>query len=61
MPPKEKPDKSKRSGKELRASDPPKSNAQIDDKTDALNEEIKRMRAQRLRLDRSQRTTRDRS
>jgi len=45
----------------LRASDPPKSNAQIDDKTDALNEEIKRMRAQRLRLDRSQRTTRDRS
>ena len=39
----------------LRASDPPKSkNAQIDDKTDALNEEIKRMRAQRLRLDRSQ-------
>jgi hypothetical protein len=44
----------------LRASDSPKSKkAQHDDKTDALNEEIKRMKAQRLRLDRSQRTKRD--
>jgi TolA-binding protein len=44
----------------LRANDSPKSKkAQLDDKTDALNEEIKRMKAQRLRLDRSQRTKRD--
>jgi hypothetical protein len=34
-------------------SDPPKSkNARQDEKMDALDEEIKRMRAQRLRLDR---------
>jgi hypothetical protein len=37
----------------LRGSDPPKSkNARQDEKMDALDEEIKRMRAQRLRLDR---------
>jgi hypothetical protein len=37
----------------LRASDAPKSkDARRDEKTDALDEEIKRMRAQRLRLDR---------
>jgi hypothetical protein len=37
----------------LRASDPPKSkNARRDEKMDALDEEIKRMRAQRLRLER---------
>jgi hypothetical protein len=37
----------------LRARDAPKSkNARHDEKTEALDEEIKRMRAQRLRLDR---------
>ena len=46
----------------LRGSDPPKSkNARLDEKIGTLDEEIKRMRAQRLRLDRSQRATRDRS
>ena len=36
----------------LRGSDPPKSaDEQLDEKTDALNQEIKRMRAQRARLD----------
>jgi hypothetical protein len=36
----------------LRSSDPPKSkNARFDEKLDALDEETKRMRAQRLRLD----------
>ena len=40
----------------LRGSDPPKSkNARHDEKIDALDEEIKRMRAQRLRLDQRQR------
>ena len=40
----------------LRGSDPPKSkNARLDEKIDALEEEMKRMRAQRLRLDRHQR------
>jgi len=37
----------------LRGSDPPKSkNERLDEKTDALNEDIRRMRAQRSRLDR---------
>jgi hypothetical protein len=36
----------------LRRGDSPKSkNARLDDKIDTLDEEIKRMRAQRLRLD----------
>jgi hypothetical protein len=36
----------------LRRSDPPSSkNARLDEKIDTLDEEIKRMRAQRLRLD----------
>jgi hypothetical protein len=40
----------------LRGSDRLKSKDQHrEEKTDALNEEIRRMRAQRLRLDRSQR------
>ena len=40
----------------LRRSDPVKSkDQQRDEKTDELNEEIKRMRAQRLRLDRTPR------
>jgi hypothetical protein len=40
----------------LRGSDPPKSkNARFDEKIDALDEEIMRMRAQRLRLDQRQR------
>ena len=40
----------------LRGSDPPKSkNARLDEKIDALDEEIMRMRAQRLRLDQRQR------
>jgi hypothetical protein len=40
----------------LRGSDPPKSkNARFDEKIDALDEEIKRMRAQRLRLEQRQR------
>ena len=44
----------------LRGSDPPKSkNARLGEKIDTLDEEIKRMRAQRLRLERRQRTTRD--
>jgi hypothetical protein len=35
----------------LRGSDPPKSkNARLDEKIDALGEDIKRMRAQRMRL-----------
>ena len=36
----------------LRESDPKSKNTVLDEKTDALNEEIKRMRAQRLRLER---------
>jgi hypothetical protein len=40
----------------LRKSDQPKSmNEQYDEKMDALDEEIKRMREQRLRLERHQR------
>jgi len=40
----------------LRRSDPPKAkNERLDDKIDTLDEEIKRMRAQRLRLDQRQR------
>jgi hypothetical protein len=40
----------------LRGSDPPKSkNARFDEKIDALEEEIKRMRAQRLCLEQHQR------
>ena len=40
----------------LRGSDAPKSkDDQFKDKTDALDEEIERMRAQRLRLERHQR------
>jgi hypothetical protein len=40
----------------LRGRDPPKSkNAQLDEKIDALDEEIKRMRTQRLRLKPQQR------
>jgi hypothetical protein len=40
----------------LRGSDAPKSkNARLDDKMDMLNEQIKRMRAQRLRLDQHKR------
>ena len=40
----------------LRRSDPSKTkNARLDDKIDTLDEEIKRMRAQRLRLDQRQR------
>jgi hypothetical protein len=40
----------------LRSSEPPKSkNARFDEKLGALDEETKRMRAQRLRLDRRQR------
>jgi uncharacterized small protein (DUF1192 family) len=40
----------------LRSSDSPKSkNARLDEKIDALDEEIKRMRAQRLRLEQHQR------
>jgi hypothetical protein len=36
----------------LRGSDPPKAkNARLDEKIGTLDEEIKRMRAQRLRLD----------
>jgi len=39
----------------IRQRDEPKSgNSRLDKKTDALNEEIKRMRAQRLRLERQQ-------
>jgi len=41
--------------KKLRAADAPKSNAGLSEKTEALEDEIKRMRAQRLRLDRRQR------
>jgi len=44
----------------LRGSDPPKSKiARLDEKIDALDEEIKRMRAQRMRLKPQQRTKRD--
>ncbi len=44
----------------LRASDPPASkNARRDEKADALEKEIQRMRAQRLRLERQQRTKSD--
>jgi hypothetical protein len=40
----------------LRSSDSPKSkNARLDEKIDALDEEIKRMRARRLRLEQHQR------
>jgi hypothetical protein len=38
--------------KKLRESDEKSKNSSRDEKADALNEEIKRMRAQRLRLDR---------
>ncbi|WP_167358321.1 hypothetical protein [Bradyrhizobium stylosanthis] len=39
----------------IRQRDEPKSeNSNLDEKTDALNAEIKRMRAQRLRLERQQ-------
>jgi len=38
--------------KKLRESDEKSKNSSRDKKADALNEEIKRMRAQRLRLDR---------
>ena len=45
----------------LRGSDPPKSkNARLDEKIGTLDEEIKRMRAQRLRLDRHQRRSTER-
>jgi hypothetical protein len=44
----------------LRASDQPKSkNARRDEAADALEDEIQRMRAQRLRLERHQRIKRD--
>lgn len=44
----------------LRGSDLPKSkNARHEEKMGALEEQVKRMRAQRLRLDRHPRTTRD--
>lgn len=36
----------------LRKSNPKSKDARRDEKTEALNEEIKRMRAQRLRLER---------
>jgi hypothetical protein len=40
----------------MRGSDPPKSkSARLDEQIEVLDEEIKRMRAQRLRLDRHQR------
>jgi len=40
----------------LRGADPPKSkNARLAEKIDALDDEIKRLKAQRLRLDRHQR------
>jgi hypothetical protein len=39
----------------LRGDQPRSKDQQRDEKSDALNEEIKRMRAQRLRLDRNQR------
>jgi len=39
----------------LRGDQPKSKDQQRDEKSDALNEEIKRMRAQRLRLDRNQR------
>ena len=39
----------------IRQRDEPKSeNSRLDEKADALNEEIKRMRSQRLRLERGQ-------
>ncbi|MGY4330989.1 hypothetical protein ACVWWG_005406 [Bradyrhizobium sp. LB7.2] len=38
--------------KKLQSSDTPKKNTRRDDKIAELDEEIKRMRAQRLRLDR---------
>jgi hypothetical protein len=38
--------------KKLRESDEKSKNSSRDEKADALNEEIKRMKAQRLRLDR---------
>jgi hypothetical protein len=42
--------------KKLRAADAPKSkNAGLSEKTEALEDEIMRLRAQRLRLDRHQR------
>jgi hypothetical protein len=47
--------------KKLRAADAPKSkNARMNEKMDALNEEIKRSRAQRLRLERHQRRSTER-
>jgi hypothetical protein len=39
----------------LRSDQPKSKNQQRDEKAEALDEEIKRMRAQRLRLDRNQR------
>jgi hypothetical protein len=40
----------------LRGSDPPKTrNARLDEKIDEVDEEMKRMRAQRLRLEQHQR------
>ncbi|MEH2563910.1 hypothetical protein [Bradyrhizobium sp. AZCC 2289] len=41
--------------KKLRESEAKSKDAALDEKTDALNEEIKRMRAQRLRLDQNRR------
>jgi len=41
----------------LRANDPKSKNEQRSDKMAALDEDIKRMRAQRLRLERNQRPT----
>jgi hypothetical protein len=41
--------------KKLRESEAKSKTAARDEKTDALNEEIKRMRAQRLRLDQNRR------
>jgi hypothetical protein len=45
----------------LRAADAPESkNARMNEEIDALNEEIKRSRAQRLRLERQQRRSTER-
>ena len=45
----------------LRRADAPKSkNTRLNEEIDALDEEIKRLRAQRLRLDRHQRRTTER-
>jgi cell division protein FtsB len=46
----------------LRAADAQKSkNARLTEKTEALEDEMKRLRAQRLRLDRHQRRTTERN